>query len=118
MCDCVNVEIGSYDNQVVLPVPEHMRPLRNCIGDIRESICVDRCVAEEVQSLWSLGIVTTGCCCGHNKMTDRAFIGVMFEDIERMKEMGYVVQPNKSRPGDEDEFVPKTDLRSGNEERS
>ena len=110
MCDCVDVEIQSYDNQVMFPTPPHMRPLYACGGRLRESICVDKCLAEEVQWLWRWGIKTTGCCCGHNVKTDQSYIGVVDEDIERMKEMGYEVRPNEMRPGDEDSFVPKTVL--------
>lgn len=101
MCKCINVEIGSYDNYVELPNPPHMPTTRGV-----HTICVDRCLEEEILYLWSLGITTTGCCCGHNK--HEGFIGVADEDIPRMKEMGYVVAFNNCRPNDEDSFIPKT----------
>lgn len=95
-CQCVSVEVGSYDNQIWVHSPDHMQK--------ENGYCLDRCVAEEVMQLWMKGITTTGCCCGHNKK--EPFIGVIDADIPRMKLMGYEVAPNKNRPMDEDSFYP------------
>lgn len=99
MCNCINIEIGSYDNQICLNTPEH-------INYHNSKICIDKCLIDEIKYLWSLGIKTTGCCCGHNKL--EGFIGVDFDDIPKMKTLGYIVQFNEVRPGDEDSFYPKT----------
>jgi hypothetical protein len=93
MCNCKDVDIGSYQNQVTL----------NYNG---KQICIDKCLVEEIKYLWSLGITTTGCCCGHNKID--GFIGVNFDDIPKMKSLGYSVKFNEIRPNDEDSFYPKT----------
>jgi len=105
MCDCVNVDIGSYNNQVILDRPKHM------IGRIEGSsnpktICVDKCLEDEIKQLWSLGIRTTGCCCGHNKLP--GYIGVIDDDIPVMKEYGYKVHINDCRPESGDSFIPKS----------
>lgn len=97
MCKCNNIEFGSYGNQIWVHAPAHM-PKEN-------GYCLDRCVAEEVMQLWMKGITTTGCCCGHNK--SEGFIGVIDSDIKRMKELGYEVHFNQSRPNDDDSFKPK-----------
>lgn len=97
MCDCVNVEMGSYDNQIHVHAPAHM-PKEN-------GYSLDRCIANEIMQLWMRGITTTGCCCGHNRA--RPYIGVIDADIPKMKEMGYEVHPNPCRPGAEDSFYPK-----------
>jgi hypothetical protein len=97
-CNCENVELGSYGNQMVVHAPAHM------LG--KNSYCLDRCVAEEVMLLWQMGVTTTGCCCGHGKVPP--YIGVAFSDIPSMKKMGYQVKPNHN-PGrelDEDSFTP------------
>jgi len=106
MCNCKNVEFGSYDNQVELPRPSHMRGRKE--GSDSETICVDRCLSNEIQELWWLGIATTGCCCGHNKGNQYPFIGVIETDIQKMKDMGYVVQFNPMHPQRQDGFIPKS----------
>lgn len=95
-CTCENVDVGSYSNQIWVHAPAHM-PKSN-------GYCLDACVAEEVMGLWMLGIKTTGCCCGHGKLPP--YIGVEFEEIPKMKKMGYQVRYNHNRPGDEDSFIP------------
>lgn len=103
MCECKNIVFGSYDNQIqVGNLPPHMHHYKQKQGGDPDSICLDACIAQEVQDLWSLGITTTGCCCGHNELP--GFIGVVEEDIPRMKQLGYEVMFNPSRPGDEDSF--------------
>ena len=97
MCGCKDIEIGSYDNQVVLKSPK---------WSSHKTICVDRCIEREIKHLWGVGIITTGCCCGHNK--EIGFIGVDFDFIDRMKSMGYTVVHNSCRPNDEDSFKPKS----------
>jgi len=97
MCDCNNIEIGSYNNQICVDSPKYMNKYKK--------VCIDKCLIEEIKYLWSLGIRTTGCCCGHNVLD--GFIGVEFDDILKMKSLGYVVRKNECRPGDEDSFYPK-----------
>ena len=87
MCDCNEIEVGSYANQVVLNVPPHMRGRRFGCHIIRDRIGVDRCIALELQTLWSLGITTLGCCCGHNAAP--AYIHVAPDDAGRMRGLGY-----------------------------
>lgn len=96
VCRCINVEIGSYDNQIWVHAPSHM-PKEN-------GYCLDTCIAEEVMQLWMKGIETTGCCCGHGKA--HPFIGVAEKDIQKMRTLGYQGQYNPMRPGDEDTFYP------------
>lgn len=105
-CSCVNIEVGSYGNQVELPRPPQMIGRKE--GSESDTICVDRCISEEVQYLWSLGISTTGCCCGHNRGNEYPHIGVIDSDIEKMNELGYVVQPNNLYPERQDAFIPKS----------
>lgn len=91
MCGCKNIEIGSYGNQVTVLATFTKRWL-----------CIDRCLLDEISLLWSQGIITTGCCCGHNQIP--GFIGVEFAFIDQMKQLGYKVQYNPMRPNDEDSF--------------
>ena len=65
MCDCINVEMGSYDNQILLGIYPVMREYyhnRVSAGLSPYGISVDKCVADEVTDLWNNGIRTMGCC--------------------------------------------------------
>ena len=106
MCNCINIEFGSYDNQIELPRPPHMPSKRGI-----NTICIDACLKGEMLHLWALGIVTTGCCCGHNKGDEYPYIGVEDKDIYIMKMMGYKVQPNKLYPERQDGFIPKSIIK-------
>ena len=72
------------------------------------TVSVDKCLLPEILKLWEMGIKTTGCCCGHGRI--KPFIGVDFDDIQKMKDLGYKVHHNKCRSNDEDSFIPKTTL--------
>ena len=86
MCNCVNVKIGSYDNQVELIRPLYM--LGRTEGSSNPlTICIDKCIVDEIQYLWKMGIRTTGCCCGHN--IQEGYIGVIKDDIKIMDGLGY-----------------------------
>lgn len=65
--------------------------IRNIIDDGQiyknGKIIVDKCLAEEIKQLWSLGIHTMGCCCGHNK--EEGFIQVERTDFQKMLDLGY-----------------------------
>lgn len=104
-----------------LKVPADLDIRLNAPGaERREWVSVDPCLSDEIKELWRLGIVTTGCCCGHGlggRMVP--FIGVREDFIPKMKELGYKVQPNPTGkyvngefiptyPDREDSFVPKT----------
>lgn len=109
-CSCVDVEIQAYRSQGLVKIPEHMQALREhrrASGNpMWEWLSIDGCLIAEIRDLWDAGVRTTGCCCGHNVADP--FIGVEFDDIEKMKALGYQVAPNPSRPGDEDSFYPKS----------
>ena len=106
MCHCVSIQPQTYKNQVVLSLPRHMVKYKKRAGGDPYKICVDKCLKNEILNLWNLGITTTGCCCGHNNHPP--YIGVVDDDIEKMKSRGYKVSHNKMRPRDQDSFEPKT----------
>jgi len=116
-CECVNVEYGSYDNQVNLKIPLDLDIRYNDRESTpRLKVCVDKCIAKEIQGLWALGIRTTGCCCNHNKEINYPFISVVDEDIEKMLDFGYFIVPHAEMPTRKDEFFAKTLLLLENEE--
>jgi len=99
MCDCVNVKMGSYDNQITLKMPD---------GQL---MGIDKCIVEEIEYLWSCDIRITGCCCGHN--IQEGYIGVIDKDIEIMKRGGYKVLIDKNNLGSENNFIPKSHYKYG-----
>jgi hypothetical protein len=77
MCKCVNVAMGSYDNQTALYPPFSPEKV----------VGIDNCLLEEIISLWESGIVTLESCCGHNRV--KGYILVDKKSIEKMQELGY-----------------------------
>ena len=73
-CACVNVEMGSYDNQVELKTP-------GGLGFSSETVCVDACCVDAVKYLWSHGIKTYGSCCGHGLIQGFINVGDGFENV-------------------------------------
>lgn len=51
---------GGDKPEVILPKPEW--------SSRENGVCVDACIADTILMLWANGIVTGGCCCGHNRM--------------------------------------------------
>lgn len=98
-CTCVDVEIGSYDNQVTLRIPPHMEQYskNRVAAGLSPYVCIDRCILPTVEALWGLGIKTSGCCCGHGKT--HSYIGVLDEDdAEKMKDLGYTNDLTSGNP--------------------
>jgi len=85
MCDCVNVEMGSYANTVTLKAPS---------WSSKEFITVDKCLSCEIIMLWRNGVMTTGCCCGHNQVAP--MINVADESHSLMMLLEYTFTINKS----------------------
>ena len=66
-------------------------------------------MAKEIKKLWSHGIRTRGCCCGHSRCL--GFIQVSDEDISKMEELGYchyIYEDNFGGVERKDAFIPKT----------
>ncbi|AXQ69408.1 hypothetical protein HOU02_gp317 [Caulobacter phage CcrBL9] len=92
MCGCVNVEMGSYANQ-----EERWAPTGRLVG-------IDRCLLDEIEGLWRLGVVTVESCCGHNQASGYIAVASGHEPI--MRAMGY--QPDPRVPDRVDLFSPKS----------
>lgn len=104
MCQCNNVDFGDFTNIVKLKVPQIYKD--KFPNTKREYFYIDKCISDEVQSLWNLGIVTMASCCGHNKLDGD--IAVSDEFIPKMKELGYEVMFNPCYPNDEWLFKSKS----------
>lgn len=109
-CACNDIVPQSqecYNQMITMKVPKTVELKYNTPDqEPKEYVSVDPCIAVEVHKLWLQGIRTTGCCCGHN--THKPYIGVVKEDISKMKELGYKVQPHEVDKYREDSFIPKS----------
>lgn len=76
MCNCKNVDVGSFDNQIEIDHPSLLHP-----------IMVDTCIAEEVIMLLHKGVKTVASCCGHNKTIPSIMVAP--ESVKRMEALGY-----------------------------
>lgn len=67
-------------------IPEKNTIPYNCTDGYKEQVTVDSCLKEEILDLWNIGIITTGCCCGHGGI---GFIQVIDDCIDKMKNLEY-----------------------------
>lgn len=94
--------------KVVLPTPPNFIPY-NCRDGYKEDVCIDKCLEEEIKSLWAENIVTLGCCCGHGR--NLGFIQVADGCVDKMVSMGYQHYIYEDEYGGierKDAFIPKT----------
>ena len=107
---CVDVPFQTYECCYHITVPWLCKfPWEEDSMKKPKTVSIDKCLLPEILELWEMGIKTTGCCCGHGKL--EPFIGVDFDDIQKMKDLGYEVYYNEHRPNDEDSFIPKTVMK-------
>ncbi|MCK4822347.1 hypothetical protein KA005_41675 [bacterium] len=90
MCNCTDIDFGTYDNMLLLGYYPCMREYaenRKTAGLSNYGIGVDKCIVAQVVNLWEAGIRTYGCCCGHNKTP--GFINLDERDFSKALELGW-----------------------------
>lgn len=81
-----------FATQVVVELPAQSKDRARRLKDgLSATVCIDPCIVEVIKDLWTQGIETTGCCCGHNVM--RGWVSVQASNYERMFELGYRQRP-------------------------
>jgi hypothetical protein len=111
MCDCIGVEMGSFTNTVLMgyyPVMRQYRDNRVAAGLSGDGIPIDRCLVDEVVSLWKADIRTYGNCCGHNITGCRPFINIDEDDMPKALALGYEIYTFPNDPNRRDTIVPKS----------
>lgn len=107
-CNCEpNVwfdEAERFSRMLLIDLPENKERQRRIKDGLSPKVCIDPCIVDEIKQLWSLGIVTLGCCCGHNKI--QSIVNVADENIQQMLDSGYV--QNHPDPTRKDTFRLKT----------
>src|SRR5687767_1775774 len=75
------------DVQRLVPIPDFLRPRIDfdaadpefgVDAEGRECISMDACIVPALEALWSVGVLTIGCCCGHG--SGRGVISVLTEE--------------------------------------
>jgi hypothetical protein len=79
-CPWFGTPFGSYENYVSVKTPQD------------KWICVDACMVPELAWLWSKGIETIECCCGHS--TQRPYVAVSDECRGKIEALGYKTHPD------------------------
>lgn len=79
MCACRDIAMGSYANQEVVTPPWSAAD--------PELVGIDRCILDEIEGLWRIGVMTIESCCGHN--VTPGYIAVRAEDVALMRALGY-----------------------------
>lgn len=51
-------------------------------GRENQSVTIDACIFRVIEHLWDEGIVTLGCCCGHNKAAPSIVIRQSYTDLK------------------------------------
>jgi hypothetical protein len=89
--------------------PPHNFIHYNLGSGYKNEIDIDECLEEEILDLWSKGIKTMGCCCGHGLRL--GFIQVEDDCIEEMLKLGYqnyIYDDEFGGKERKDAFIPKT----------
>ncbi|QTE37490.1 hypothetical protein J3L18_00030 [Mucilaginibacter gossypii] len=90
-----------YFQQVVIELPDSQKDKTRRIADgLSPCVCLDPCIVDEIQTLWDLGIQTTGCCCGHNNPEWFPFVNVNDDSIEAMLDLGYIQKHSDTKRKD------------------
>lgn len=105
------------NNQVAVLVPDFIElKYNNPEQNLRDSVCIDVCLVEEIYTLWKAGVVTECCCCGHkedekcNFEDKEGHIIVHKDSISTMLSMGYKRHDSGLYHNRLDMFKPKTNL--------
>lgn len=93
-CNCKDITPQSkecYEQMITIEIPDHMSTYRNnrVEAGFSSKVSIDPCIFVEIWQLWQKGIITYGCCCGHNGKNP-SFVNVDESNIQQMLDMGYL----------------------------
>lgn len=93
MCNCKpNItEEERYAQQIFIEPPFPAYVANRRAAGLSGTVCIDPCILDEIKELWARGILTLGCCCGHNEPWPCfPFVNIADENIDQMIELGYI----------------------------
>jgi hypothetical protein len=81
-----------YSRQIVVELPKWSPDRKRRLREgLTSTVCIDSCIVDAVKKIWSKGVETTGCCCGHKVM--RGWVSVHPSWYEDMFKLGYEQRP-------------------------
>lgn len=61
-CNCrINSDPETGEPEVILDHAKYFP------AEGRATVCIDKCIAPQIEALWRAGVATEACCCGHNR---------------------------------------------------
>ncbi len=83
MCDC-HSNAGAFEGGKTPPAARAAPS-----WSTKRFIAVDACIADVIYMLWANGIVTGGCCCGHNREAPSVILetGLTAADCQKAKRL-------------------------------
>jgi len=66
-----------HGNTIVMPLKDTIDPGRKV-----RTVSIDRCIKDVMANLWTYGIQTLGCCCGHGERNPSIVINSAYSDKE------------------------------------
>lgn len=94
-CKCdptiLDNERERYAAQILLELPPGNERSRRLAAGLSSMVCIDPCIVEVIKELWSYGIETLGCCCGHNVINGYVDVAPRYFDL--MKQLKYKKMP-------------------------
>lgn len=104
ICNCDPIQaqklgdIYVYPRQKILDLPLWSKARKLRLQKLNPAnVCIDGCIIEAIEYIWSVGIETTGCCCGHG--IEKAWVSVHPDDYPCMFELGYEQKPVEVKSG-------------------
>lgn len=90
-CNCKGLT-EMHKNEVVLQVPDTVNLKYNAPDQkTRTTVCIDKCIVDEIKLLWDNGVVTCGCCCGHNDPRYYPYIIIKKDHLLKAINLGFEV---------------------------
>lgn len=77
-----------WGSDIVGTLPDHVNLERE-----RRTAPIDKCIFEPIQALWSAGVSTLGCCCGHGEESPSVVLSDGVTEIDKVREVLATADP-------------------------
>ena len=96
ICTCNGLK-EMHENEIILEVPDTVNLKYNSPNQKRRTtVCIDKCIVDEIKLLWKNGIVTYGCCCGHNDARFNPYVIIKKDHVQKAVNLGFEVKEERN----------------------